>query len=308
MKTVRLASVALADAAADSPTTWVEVTREGDYKGYPGGGFKFTPELLGQLVRNFRAHPSFKLGPSGEGVADVVPWDFGHASEMPSNQGSVPTLGAPAQAWAQDLQIRLGPSGVQLWAKVRWLEPARTYVKNGQYKWASVTVIFDARDPVTGANIGAVLTSIALTNTPFIEGMSELVAASRGGIEPRMVTKRVISVSVGNASPKLARAVLAGLAQRLGAPREPGEENEPLSEEEQAELARTRKELRAGRDDRLPMRFDASGSPGRNPTERAIACMRAQLPGFAKLSWEQQVNAAGEALRLGITRVEGSSL
>ena len=215
MKPIRLASVALnADpSAAANPTVWVEVTCEGDYKGYPGGGFKFDTTVFGQIVRNFRAHPAYKIGADGYGSADVVPWDFNHASEMPPTDGSVPGMGAPAQGWAQDLDVRLGPSGAQLWAKTRWLEPARTYVKNGQYKWASVTVIFDARDPHTGANMGCLLTSIALTNTPFVEGMSELVAAQRGGARlpaaGRMQLRWPTDVS---AKTPQARTLLASLA------------------------------------------------------------------------------------------------
>jgi hypothetical protein len=173
-----------ADATAPlTQTVWVEVTCEGDYKGYPGGGFKFNQSVFAELIKNFRAHPSFELDPaSGEGIADVVPWDFNHASEYQPTEGSVPYLGAPAQGWIQDLRIQTDANGkLGLFAKTRWLEPARSYIKNGQYKWASVTVIFDARDPKTNEKVGCLLTSVALTNTPFVEGMEELIAAQRNG-------------------------------------------------------------------------------------------------------------------------------
>jgi hypothetical protein len=173
-----------ADATAPlTQTVWVEVTCEGDYKGYPGGGFKFNQSVFAELIKNFRAHPSFELDPAtGEGIADVVPWDFNHASEYAPTEGSVPYLGAPAQGWIQDLRVQTDANGkLGLFAKTRWLEPARSYVKNGQYKWASVTVIFDARDPKTNEKVGCILTSVALTNTPFVEGMEELIAAQRNG-------------------------------------------------------------------------------------------------------------------------------
>lgn len=174
----------------DAPVTttvWVEVTCEGEYKGYPGGGFKFDKAVFDQLITNFRAHPSFRLdATTNEGNADVVPWDFNHASEYPATEGSLPYGGAPAQGWIQDLKTQTDENGkLGLFAKTRWLEPARSYIKNGQYKWASVTVIFDARDPVSGNKVGCVLTSVALTNTPFVEGMQELVAASKGAAAPR---------------------------------------------------------------------------------------------------------------------------
>jgi len=307
LKTIRLACVALeaGAAAATSPTSWVQVALSGDYAGYPGGGFRFTVETFGQLIRNFRSHPSFELGPMGEGVTDVIPWDFNHASELSPTSGSIPREGAPAQAWAQDLQLRIGRKGVELWAKTRWLEPARTYVKNGQYKWASVTVIFDARDPRTGQNLGALLTSVAFTNQPFIEGMSELVAASRGGL-PEPATKRVINVSIVGVNPRspLARAMLAGLAKRLSTPKSeaPPADEQPTAEEQ--ELARaTKQELARSRDHRLPAKIDASGESGRNALEKAILAMRKQVPDFERLSWEAQCQRASEALRLGVVRV-----
>jgi Mu-like prophage I protein len=305
MQTIRLASVALADASAASPTTWVEVTREGDYKGYPGGGFRFTPEVLGQIVRNFRAHPAYQLGPDGTGSADVIPWDFNHASEMPPTAGALPTHGAPAQAWVQDLDVRIGPGGAQLWAKTRWLEPARTYVKNGQYRWASVTVIFDARDPKTGANVGCLLTSIALTNTPFVEGMSELVAASRNAAGQM----RVRWPSHLSRQTPAARTLMRSLAN--GAIRlvcDDGDDYHAGTEDDPADVERARLARAAAAPHRsgppLEKRIDASGAAGRNSIEKVITAMRASVPDFARLSWEEQVERASEALRLGVASNE----
>lgn len=165
---------------APAPAVWVQVTQEIDAKGYPGGRFKFDRAIFDQVIANFRKHPAYQVGADGMGMADVVPWDFHHASEMDPTEGEISVNGTPAQGWVQELDVREGADGkAQLWAKTRWLEPARTYVKNGQYKWASVVVLFDARDPVTNANVGAVLTSVALTNQPFVEGMAPLVAASK---------------------------------------------------------------------------------------------------------------------------------
>jgi hypothetical protein len=177
-----VASITPAPEVTDGPVppVWVQVTQEIDAKGYPGGRFKFDRTIFDQVVANFRTHPSYVAGADGIGVADVVPWDFHHASEMDPTEGTIPSGGAPAQGWVQELDIREGANGkAQLWALTRWLEPARTYIKNGQYKWASVVVLFDSRDPVTNQNVGAMLTSVALTNQPFVEGMAPLIAASR---------------------------------------------------------------------------------------------------------------------------------
>lgn len=169
------------DAADDAPV-WVQVAEEGEFRGYAGGAFAFNTAVFNELVANFRRHPSYKAGADGVGVADVVPWDFHHASEHAATDGTIPVQGAPAQGWVQELQVRMGADGMaELWALTRWLEPARSYIKAGQYKWASVTVVFNAVDPKSGVNVGSLLTSIALTNQPFIEGMAPLAADRLSG-------------------------------------------------------------------------------------------------------------------------------
>lgn len=168
----------------DDAAKWVMVAREGVFLGYNQGEspFQFTRATLDQLVANVQSHPSFKLGADGVGAENVIPWDFDHASEMSPVDGSKPASGAPAQAWTLDMQVREpeGGGAAELWALTRFLDPARGYVKAGQYQWASVAVHFDSIDAVTGTNVGAVISSIALTNTPFIEGMQKLVASKNG--------------------------------------------------------------------------------------------------------------------------------
>jgi len=268
-------SVSIPPAAATEATAapvWVQVTQEIDAKGYGGGPFRFTSETFGQIVRNFRAHPSYVNGQS-----DVIAWDFHHASDM--SPADVATSGAPAQGWVQDLDIRPGADGkAQLWAKTRWLEPARSYVKNWQYKWASVVVLFDARDPVTNQNVGAVLTSVALTNQPFVEGMAPLIAASRQAQGLRVAAARPMRHLVSPNSPA-ARQLRAQLSKQLA-----------------GQVAETEQEQR------LPAKLDATSCAGRNSVERAITALRQHSPGFAKLGWDEQFTRASEAIRLGAVR------
>lgn len=157
---------------------WVQVAKSGTFKGYAGGsqGFAFDEGTFKQLITNFHRHPSYVLGTDGYGAADVIPWDFHHASEMEATEGTIPQDGAPAQGWIQELAVRLNGAEAELWALTRWLEPAKTYIREERYKWASVSVVFGAIDAVTGQNVGALLTSVALTNQPFIEGMQKLTA------------------------------------------------------------------------------------------------------------------------------------
>jgi hypothetical protein len=158
---------------------WVQVAAEGNFKGYAGGAVEFTfdSRVFEKIIANFRRHPSYVRGADGYGAANVIPWDFHHASEMGPTDGTIPSTGAPAQGWIQELAVRFNAEGkAELWALTKWLEPAKTYIKEGRYQWASVSVVFDAIDARTGNNIGPILTSVALTNQPFIEGMQKLAA------------------------------------------------------------------------------------------------------------------------------------
>jgi hypothetical protein len=157
---------------------WMQVGAEGEFLGHQSGPFTLGAEEFGQVVHNFRAHPSFKAGADGTGIARVVAVDFGHASEQPPERIAV--LGAPAQAWALDLETRTGESGVlQLWSLTEFLEPAASYVAEGRYAWCSMALWPDVEDPRTGKPIGWYMSSIALTNDPFIQGMVP-IAAMRG--------------------------------------------------------------------------------------------------------------------------------
>ena len=160
---------------------WIEVAREGTYRGHQSGEFTLDRAVFETVVRNFRNHPSFELGEDGWGVADVIPYDFHHESEKSGGQLAV--VGAPAQAWALDLDVRTGAdSAVELWALTRYLEPAKSYVAQDKYKWCSVALWPDAVHPKTGESIGWYLSSIAFTNDPFIQGMVPIAASrSHGG-------------------------------------------------------------------------------------------------------------------------------
>ncbi len=210
-------------SASDAKPVWCMVAKEGEFRGYAGGPFRFDDVVFTELVRNFRSHPSYKPG----GKSDVVPWDFHHASEH--QDGAVGVIGAPAQGWVRELDVRRGAEGAELWALTRWLEPARSYIREGSYKWASVTVVFDARDPVSGKNVGALLTSIALTNQPFLEGMQALAAERRPqapGVTMRTIALNNLPRSVLADSAKMQR--LRKLARDFNDPRFTGEDRAKL--------------------------------------------------------------------------------
>lgn len=176
------ASVVANDTAG---AVWLEVAYEGHFRGHWMGEFEFTRATFEQIVANFHAHPQYKPVPEGvtaeqieAGGYGVVQWDMHHASEQPATSGDIPVIGAPAQGWVLDVRVGKREDGTAtLEALTHWLNTARTYVRNKQYRWASVSVVFNSKHPETGEPIGAVLTSIALTNQPFLQDLPALTAS-----------------------------------------------------------------------------------------------------------------------------------
>lgn len=150
-------------------TTWNQIARFGRWEGHPQGAFEFTPDVFGELVANFAATANGR-----------VPVDYEHTSEvLPENAAQE---GVPAVAWVVALDDR-GPDG--LWGAFEWVDPqAVEYVRAKRYLYLSPAVHFAATHRETGEAIGARLTSVALTNHPFLDGMAPLTASEVAPPEP----------------------------------------------------------------------------------------------------------------------------
>lgn len=153
------ADLALSDDA--SKRVWIQLAEVGHFRGHPAGEFSLTTQTFSEIVANFSRY----------GL--LVPIDAEHASEAPATQGAIPAAGAPAMGWIHQLDNR-GNGG--LWGLVEWLEPARSYIKEGRYRYISPAIRFGCKDSVTGAPIGARLSSAGLTNTPFLRHMQQIAA------------------------------------------------------------------------------------------------------------------------------------
>jgi phage I-like protein len=149
---------------------WQQIAIVGQWAGHPSGPFQLGPKEFGEMVANFKATKNRR-----------IPFDFEHASEMDPREGTIPTAGAPAQGWAIDLDNR-GELG--LFALVEWKEPARTYIREGKYLFVSPTIRFNPTEPKSGQRKGARLSSIALTNQPFLDGMMPVAATDKATSEP----------------------------------------------------------------------------------------------------------------------------
>lgn len=171
---------------------WLHVANTGTYKGHHQGEFTLTSETFATMIKNLRAHPKYRdaahdIGPVtlADGAAldgpysYVVQFDYEHASEMAPWEGSIPTSGAPAMGWVLDLEQRPSERGAQLWALAKLGQQIRGQIDRDEYESTSIAWNPDGVDPVSGAPIGAVLTSIAFTNHPFIRDLTPLAAANR---------------------------------------------------------------------------------------------------------------------------------
>jgi phage I-like protein len=152
--------LALADEAGKP--VWIQLAKPGEFRGHHAGPFALNAQVFTEIIANFR-----------DSQNKLVPIDFEHASESDPTEGTIPVLGAPAQGWIKDLEVRTDGN---LWGLVEWQPTAREYIKTGQYRYISPAIRFGSRDRVSGKPIGARLTSAGLTNQPFLDGMAPLAA------------------------------------------------------------------------------------------------------------------------------------
>jgi phage I-like protein len=144
---------------------WVNLAVPGRFRGHRAGEFELNDAVFAQVKTNF----------DRDGLP--VHFDFEHASESDPTEGTIPERGAPAQGWVHRIEVRAGG----LWGLTEWLDYARTGIKAGSFGFISPAIRFNSRDRVTGENIGARLTSAALTNSPFLTRLAPPIAASDRG-------------------------------------------------------------------------------------------------------------------------------
>ena len=123
--------------------------------------FSITLQDLESIARNFRERQN--------GEINV---DYDHASEMPevAAGGPIPSAG---RIVAVDPPEASGRRMI-LWG---WFEPterARALIQNREYRYISPAIDWGAQNKRTGKPQGATLTSVALTNRPFLEEMPQI--------------------------------------------------------------------------------------------------------------------------------------
>jgi hypothetical protein len=188
-----LAAVGAAGAAPAPPVVaeykWIHCANEGVYEGHHSGPFDLTRAVFESFQRNFRADPKYRTGELtlddgsryAGGVNGVLQFDYEHASEMPPWEGSIAQSGAPACGWALDVDVRTSADGKsQLWVFSKLGALLRGQIAADQYRSVSIAFTPDGVHWVTGKPIGPTLTSVAITNHPFLRDLEPLAAANRG--------------------------------------------------------------------------------------------------------------------------------
>lgn len=139
------------EIAADNIPDMIQICPLGEWTEHPSGPFKVTQEDILKIIENAKQR-----------VNDIV-IDYEHQTLKDTE--------APAAAWVKEL-INRGEDG--LWARVDWTPRARKYLENREYKYLSPVLLAIGQDD-DGWNRPSVLHSAALTNKPFIDGMTPIV-------------------------------------------------------------------------------------------------------------------------------------
>jgi phage I-like protein len=149
--------VGLTGEQPESRMCWIHCAYEGTWEGHSEGAFTLNNALFKSCIATF------------EEQRNPLPVDYEHASVRSD------VLKAPAAGWVQSLELR----GDGLWALVEWTKEAADEIRSGAYRYCSGVFVFDKPDRKSGEPIACSLHSIALTNTPFIDGQKPIVLSQR---------------------------------------------------------------------------------------------------------------------------------
>ena len=142
---------------SDEETSRIQVLRTGTFIHKRYGKFSITEDTLGEIVANFEE--------------DRVPLDYNHGGLEKDPDKS------KAAGWTKSLSRDEG----KLYANVSFTPQAREYIKNQEFKYISPEFSMAHTDPESGENKGAKLAAVALTNRPFLPGMSPVTLNADDG-------------------------------------------------------------------------------------------------------------------------------
>lgn len=137
-----------------------------------GKAFSISLNHLKQIAANFAKRKN--------GEVNV---DYEHASEKPevARGDIVPSAGR--LTGIDEPQAYTDPSGAERHILYGHFEPtdkARNAIRNGEVRYTSPAITFDSEDKATGDPQGATLTTLALTNRPFLEELPQVHLSDPG--------------------------------------------------------------------------------------------------------------------------------
>lgn len=156
--------------------------------------FRITRDDLKQIVASFHRKAN-----------DLIV-DYEHGTVY-----AEPGTPVPAAGWLKSIDEEPDKSGV-LWGSVEWTEKARQMIAAKEYKYVSPTFAWGTRDKKTGAQLGAAITSVALTGTPVLEEMPALALSEAGWTEeepaaPARREKRIMKLILSDRATGKVRVV-----------------------------------------------------------------------------------------------------
>jgi phage I-like protein len=136
-----------------SKSAWIHIAPFGKWEGHESGDFIIDNKIVDKVIANYDR----QVSPS------MV--DYEHDSLDGRKTG--PKLAA---GWVQKLAKR--DDG--LWALVEFNPRAIGYIQSGEIKFVSPAIDFRSKDRKTNKSIGPELINIALTNMPFLDGLTPI--------------------------------------------------------------------------------------------------------------------------------------
>jgi phage I-like protein len=159
VSTIEIEDSTLASSTTSAPASVIQVLRTGTFHHPQYGKFTITPDDLERMFDNFVNHRP-------QSPTEMVV-DYEHMS------AAEPAQIAPAAGWVKELSLSNDKN--RLYARVEWTTTAAKRITDKEYRFISPEFALRYKDKETNKDIGPTLISVALTNRPFLEGMSPVV-------------------------------------------------------------------------------------------------------------------------------------
>jgi phage I-like protein len=142
--------ICLADVDKEKATSEIQILKAGMYYHEWYGELDLNREVLAAMVKNF----------DDKVIPNDLMIDYNHVREE-------------AAGWI--LKMYLKNDGSELWAKIQWTRPGLQHLDDKTYRYISADIHDDYMNAATMQRYGVTLAGAALTNRPFIKGMSPTV-------------------------------------------------------------------------------------------------------------------------------------